>query len=78
MSARVPTPFGNLAAASRTNVKIVTHAGLSLFNKGWSLGFPVKTEIFLATGATVTLRLSSQLYTQGFVGLEYLWNYCFL
>ena len=61
MSALVPTPFGNLEAASLTKVKIVTHAGLSVFNKGWSLGFPVKTDIFLATWATVTFLLSSQV-----------------
>lgn len=61
MSALVPTPFANLAAASLTRVKIVTHAGLYVFNKGWSLGFPVNTDIFLATGATVTFLPSSQV-----------------
>ena len=39
---------------------MVTHAGLSLFSKGWSLGLPVKTESFLATGATVAFLPSSQ------------------
>lgn len=61
MSALVPTPFGNLEAASLTKVKMVTHAGLSVFNKGWSLGFPVKTDIFFATGATVTFLPSSHV-----------------
>lgn len=60
MSALVPTPFGNRAAASLTKVNIVTQAGLSLFRRGWSLGLPVKTESFLATGATVTFLPSSQ------------------
>lgn len=72
MSARVPTPFGRRAAASRTKVNIVTQAGLSLLSKGWSLGLPVKTDIFLATGATVTFLPSSQVYPQGLVGFEYL------
>lgn len=54
MSALVPTPLGKRAAASLTSVKIVTQAGLYDFSNGWSLGFPVKTDIFLATGATVT------------------------
>jgi hypothetical protein len=61
MSARVPTPLGSRAAASLTRVKIVTQAGRSDFNNGWSLGFPVKTDSFLATGATVTFLPSSQL-----------------
>ncbi len=78
MSARVPTPFGSLAAASLTKVNIVTHAGLSSFSNGWSRGFPVNTEIFLATGATVTLRPSSHVYVQGLVGFRYLKIYCFL
>lgn len=34
MSARVPTPLGKRAAASRTKVRIVTHAGLYVFSKG--------------------------------------------
>lgn len=61
ISALVPTPFGSLAAASLTRVSIVTQAGLSDFNSGWSLGLPVKTDSFLATGATVTFLPSSQL-----------------
>lgn len=61
MSALVPTPLGSLAAASLTRVKIVTQAGLSLLRRGWSLGFPVRTESFLATGATVTFLPSSQI-----------------
>lgn len=78
MSALVPTPLGNLAAASLAKVRIVTHAGLSFFNIGWNLGFPERTDIFLATGATVTFLPSSQTYIHGLVGFEYLWNYCFL
>jgi hypothetical protein len=54
MSALVPTPFGSLAAASLTNVKIVTQEGLSCLSKGCYLGFPLHNVIFFATGATVT------------------------
>lgn len=34
MSALVPTPLGSRAAASLTNVRIVTQAGLSVLNSG--------------------------------------------
>lgn len=53
MSARVPTPSGNLEAASRAKQSKVTIAGLIECNYGCSRGFYVIGGRFLATGPTI-------------------------
>lgn len=76
MSALVPTPLGNLAAASRTKVRIVTQAGLSCFNRSCYRGLHPGGGALRETGATVTFLPSWQVYVQGSVGCLYLSSYC--
>lgn len=54
MSALVPTPFGNFAAASLTKQRIVMYEGRSVLSKKCSLGFEFNA-FFLQTGATTML-----------------------
>jgi len=53
MSARVPTPSGNLDAASLARQSKVTIAGLCECNYGCSRGFWVYGGLFFATGPTI-------------------------
>ena len=73
ISALVPTPSGNLLAASLAKQRRETIPGLLEWSWGWSLGLLlydiyVPFLFFLTTGPTIEVVPSSFKYIQGFYG----------